>query len=149
MSHYNRGGFQQPMSGSFQGAPMGGFQGMGGMQSYGGFQNRGAMMGNMRGGSMGMRGGRGGMGANGMMGVPLGGMMGGMAGMSMGMPQMGAGMGMQGMSTPQLFLPKNALSFLLALGRSLHSVVTSSPKRSLPVHYVFGISIGYFTDAFG
>ncbi|KAL8722236.1 MAG: hypothetical protein Q9225_001223 [Loekoesia sp. 1 TL-2023] len=96
MSNYNRGGFQQPMNSGFQSSPMGGFQGMGGMQPYGGFPNRGGMMGNMRGGSMGMRGGRGGMGANGMMGMPMGGMMGGMAGMGMGMPQMGTGMGMQG-----------------------------------------------------
>lgn len=96
MSNYSRGGFQQPMSGGFQGAPMGGFQGMGAMHSYGGFQNRGGMMNNMRGGSMGMRGGRGGIAANPMMGMPMGGMMGGMAGMSMGMPQMGTGMGMQG-----------------------------------------------------
>ncbi|KAL9600626.1 MAG: hypothetical protein Q9219_003059 [cf. Caloplaca sp. 3 TL-2023] len=95
MPSYNRGGFQQPMGG-FQNPSMGNFQGMGGMQSYGGFQNRGGMMGNMRGGSMGIRGGRGGMGTNGMMGMPMGGMMGGMAGMGMAMPQMGVGMGMQG-----------------------------------------------------
>ncbi|KAL8763861.1 MAG: hypothetical protein Q9184_000457 [Pyrenodesmia sp. 2 TL-2023] len=96
-SSYNRGGYQQPMTGGFQGSPIGGFQGMGAMQSYGGFHNRGGMMGNMRGGSMGMRGGRGGMAANGMMSMPnMGGMMGGMAGMSMGMPQMGTGMAMQG-----------------------------------------------------
>lgn len=97
MSNYNRGGFQQPMTGGFQAAPMGGFQGMGGMQPYGGFQNRGGMMGNMRGASIGMRGGRGGMGANGMMGMPnMGGMMGGMAGMNMSMPTMATGMAMQG-----------------------------------------------------
>lgn len=97
MSNYNRGGFQQPMGGGFQGASMGGFQGMGGTQPYGGFQNRGGMVGNMRGGSMGMRGGRGGMAASGMMGMPnMGGMMGGMAGMNMGMPQMATGMAMQG-----------------------------------------------------
>ena len=103
-SNFNRGGFQQPVTGGFQNA-MGGFQGMGGMQSYGGFQNRGGMMGNMRGGSMGMRGGRGGMGANGIMGMPMGGMMGGMAGMGMGMPQMS----MQGMLTSP-FLYTQALS---------------------------------------
>lgn len=98
VSNYNRGGYQQPMTGGFQGSPMGGFQGMGAMQPYGGFQNRGGMMGNMRGGSIGIRGGRGGMAANGMMSMPnMGGMMGGLAGMSMGMPQMGNGMAMQGM----------------------------------------------------
>ncbi|KAL8839057.1 MAG: hypothetical protein Q9170_001893 [Blastenia crenularia] len=88
-SNYNRGGFQQPMNSGFQSSPIGAFQGMGGVQSYGGFQNRGGMMGNMRGGSMGMRGGRGGMGANGMMGMPMGGMMGGMAGQG-GFPSNGA-----------------------------------------------------------
>ena len=104
MSGYTRGGFQQPMTSVFQGAPMAGFQGlpMGGMQSYGGFQNRGGMMGGMRGGPMGMRGGRGGMSPNGIMGMPMGGMgMGGMSSpmgnMAMGMPQMNGGMGMQGM----------------------------------------------------
>ena len=101
---YNRGGFQQPVNNGFQGAPMGGFQGspMGGMQNYGGFQNRGGMMGGMRGGPMGMRGGRGGMSPSSMMGMPIGGMgMGGMGGsmggMAMTMPQMNGGMGMQGM----------------------------------------------------
>ncbi|MCJ1370144.1 hypothetical protein MMC20_001356 [Loxospora ochrophaea] len=106
---YNRGGFQQPMGGGFQGNPMGGFPGaqMGGMQPYGGFQNRGGMMGgNMRGGSMGMRGGRGGMSPNGMMGMPMGGMgmgamPGQMGGMNMGMPQMGAGIGMPGQASFQ------------------------------------------------
>ncbi|KAL8991478.1 MAG: hypothetical protein Q9177_000102 [Variospora cf. flavescens] len=96
MSNYNRGGFQQPMTGMFQGSPVGGFQGIGSMPSYGGFHNRGGMMGNMRGSPMGMRGGRVGMGPTGAMGMPnMGGMMGGMAGMSMGMPQMSAGMAMQ------------------------------------------------------
>lgn len=103
-SNYNRGGFQQPMNGGFQGGTPGGFQGnpMSGMQPYGAFQNRGGMMGGIRGGTMGMRGGRGGMGSNGMMGLPMGGMGMGMGmgnqmgGMGMGMPQMGAGMGMQG-----------------------------------------------------
>ena len=104
---YNRSGYQQPMTGGFQPPAMNGFQGpaMGGMPSYGGFQNRGGMMGGVRGGPLGMRGGRGGMTANPMMSMPMtginmGGMpgtMGGMGGMAMGMPQMGAGMGMQGM----------------------------------------------------
>lgn len=95
MSGFNRGGFQQPMTGSFQGSGMG-FQGssMGGMQPYGGFQNRGGMGGGMRGGAMGMRGGRGGM-NNGMMGMPMSGM--GMGAMGMNMPQMGGAMAMQGM----------------------------------------------------
>ena len=95
MGGYNRGGFQQPMTGGFQS----GFQPspMGGMQAYGGFQNRGGMAGGMRGGPMGMRGGRGGMGS-GIMGMPMTGMgMGPMGGMGMNMPQMGVGMGMQGM----------------------------------------------------
>ncbi|KAL8897239.1 MAG: hypothetical protein Q9207_007313 [Kuettlingeria erythrocarpa] len=97
IANYNRGGYQQPMTGGFSNSPMGGFQGMGGMQSYGGFQNRGGMMGNMRGGSMGLRGGQGGMAANEMMSMPhMGGVMGGMAGMSMGMPPIGNGMVMQG-----------------------------------------------------
>ena len=107
MSGYNnRGGYQPPMSGGFQGQQMGGFQNtpMGAIQPYGGFQNRGAMMGGMRSGPMGMRGGRGAMSPNGMMGMPMGGMgMGGMtgqmSGMGMSIPQMGGGMGMgmQGM----------------------------------------------------
>ena len=104
-SSYNRG-YQQPMTGGFQGPPMSGFQGMGGAQSFGGFQNRGGMMGSMRGGSVGMRGGRGGMNGNGMMAMPMGGMgMGNMGtqmgGLGMGMPQMAAGMGMQGMQSFQ------------------------------------------------
>jgi len=104
---YNRGGYQQPITGGFQPSQMNSFQGpaMGGLSSYGGFQNRGGMMGGTRGGPMGMRGGRGGMGPNPMMGMPMTGMnmggmpgtMGGMGGMGMGMSQMGAGMGMQGM----------------------------------------------------
>ncbi|KAL9130720.1 MAG: hypothetical protein Q9217_001157 [Psora testacea] len=57
--NYSRGGFQQPISG-FQGSGMGGYSPMAGMQPYGGFQARGGMMGGMRGGGMGMRGGRGG-----------------------------------------------------------------------------------------
>ena len=94
------------MTGGFQGPPMSGFQGMGGAQSFGGFQNRGGMMGSMRGGSVGMRGGRGGMNGNGMMTMPMGGMgMGNMGtqigGLGMGMPQMAAGMGMQGMQSFQ------------------------------------------------
>ena len=100
MSGYSRGGFQQPVTGSFQGSGMSGFQGspLGGMQSYGGFQNRGSMMGGMRGGSMGMRGGRGGINSAGMMGMPMTGMgMSTMGGMGMSMPQLNGGMGMQGM----------------------------------------------------
>lgn len=99
MSGYNRGGFQQPVTGSFQGSGLGGFQGspMGGMQSYGAFQNRGGMMGGMRAGPMGMRGGRGGINPGGMMGMPMTGMgMGAMGGIGMNMPQMSGGMGMQG-----------------------------------------------------
>ncbi|KAL8781503.1 MAG: hypothetical protein Q9213_005976 [Squamulea squamosa] len=69
MSNYNRGGFQQPMSGGYQGSTMGAFQGMSTTQPYGGFQSRGGMMNNMRSSPMGMRGGgRGGMGANGQVG---------------------------------------------------------------------------------
>lgn len=108
MPGYHRGGFQQAIAGGFQGNPMGGFQGnpMGGMSNYGGFQNRGGMMGGMRGGQLGMRGGRGGMNPNGMVGMPMGGMgMGAMGaqmnGMAMGMPQMGV-MGMQGMRPSQI-----------------------------------------------
>ena len=100
MSGYNRGGFHQPVTGSFQASGMSSFQGspMGGMQSYGGFQNRGAMMGGMRGGPMGIRGGRGGMNSGGMMGMPMTGMgMGAMGGLGMSMPQLNGGMGMQGM----------------------------------------------------
>ena len=118
MSGYNRGGFQQAMTAGFQGAPMAGFQGspMGSMQAYSGFQNRGGMMGGMRGGPMGMRGGRGGMSPNGMMGMPMGPMgMGGMGSpmgnMGMGMPQMNGGMGMQGM-------------------QGFHNFPTSNPARS-------------------
>lgn len=96
---YNRGGFQQPMTGGFQATPMTGFQGspMTNMQSYGGFQNRGGMMGGMRGGQMGMRGGRGGMIGMPMGAMGMGGLPGQMGSMGMGMPQMGAGMGLQGM----------------------------------------------------
>ena len=100
MSGYNRGGYHQPVTGSFQASGMSGFQGspMGSMQSYGGFQNRGAMMGGMRGGPMGIRGGRGGINSGGMMGMPLNGMgMGAMGGLGMGMAQLNGGMGMQGM----------------------------------------------------
>ncbi len=104
---YGNRSFSGPMptpQGGFQGPPMGGFQGgpMGGMQQFNNFHNRGGMMGGMRGGPTGMRGGRGGMGPNGMMsGMPMGGMgmgmggmpgsMGGMAG-NMGMGQMSGGM---------------------------------------------------------
>ena len=83
---------------SYQSTPMGS------MPQYGGFQNRGGMMGGMRGGSMGIRGGRGGMNSGGMMGMPMGGMGIGtmpvqISQMPMNMPQMGTGMGMQGMSS--------------------------------------------------
>ena len=101
MSGYSRGSFQQPVTGSFQGSGMGGFHGstIGGMQSYGGFQNRGGMMGGMRGGQMGIRGGRG-VNPGGMMSMPMTGMgMAGMGGMGMSMSQMGGGIGMQGMSS--------------------------------------------------
>ncbi len=100
MSSYNRGGFQQPVTGNFPGSGMGNFQGspMGGIQAYGGFQSRGGMIGGMRGGPMGMRGGRGGMTPNGMMGMPMTGMgMGGIGGMGMSMPQLNGNIGMQGM----------------------------------------------------
>jgi hypothetical protein len=95
MSGFNRGGFQQPMTGGFPGPSMG-FQGsaMGGMQPYGGFQGRGGVAGAMPGSAMGMRGGRGGM-NTGMMGMPMAGI--GMGAMGMNMPQMGGAMAMQGM----------------------------------------------------
>ena len=133
-SNYNRG-YQQPMTGGFQGSPMNGFQGMGGAQSFGGFQNRGGMMGNMRGGSVGMRGGRGGMNGNGMMAMPMGGMgMGNMGtqmgGIGMGMPQMAAGMGMQGMQSFQKILS-------LRLGpdgiRTRVRVLLRRPMTSIPM----------------
>ncbi|KAG7008851.1 RNA-dependent RNA polymerase 1 [Physcia stellaris] len=123
---YNRGGFQQPMTGGFQSTPMNAFQGLGGAQPYGGFQNRGGMMGGMRGGSVGMRGARGGMGANAMMAMPMGGMgMGNMGnqmgGLGMGMPQMGVGTGMQGM---QSFQPP---PFATGPGQYAYPVPTSNP----------------------
>ncbi len=94
MSGFNRGGYQQPMTGGFQGSSMG-FQGSAmGMQPYGSFQGRGGVAGGMRGGAMGMRGGRGAM-NNGMMGLPMGGMS--MGAMGMAMPQMGGALAMQGM----------------------------------------------------
>ncbi len=107
MGGYNRGSFQQPIAGGFQGG-MTGFQGapMGAMQPYGGFQNRGGMAGGMRGGPMGMRGGRGGI--NGIMGMPMNGMgIGTMGSMGMSMPQMNAGMGMQGMPGFHNLSPSN------------------------------------------
>ena len=112
MGGYNRGGFQQNMSGGFQATPMGGFQGssMAGMQPYGGFQNRGGMMGGMRGGQMGMRGGRGNMMGMPMGAMNMGGMPGQMAGMHMGMPQMGTGMGMQGMQSHFNYSPAIAVT---------------------------------------
>ena len=108
MSGYNRSGFQQPVTGSFQGSGMNGFQGppIGGIQSYGGFQNRGAMMGGMRGGPMGMRGGRGGMNPGGMIGMPMV-----MGGMGMSMPQMNGGMGLQGMQGSHFHPHINQLDF--------------------------------------
>ncbi len=142
MSGFNRGGFQQPMTSGFQGAPMGGYQGspMGGMQPYGGFQNRGGMMGNMRGGAMGMRGGRGGMSPNGMMGMPMGGMgMGGMGSpmgnMAMGMPQMNGGMGMQGMQDFHNY--PNTNSARSNMGPAAQAGQFSSSSR-LPVGPGFG-----------
>ncbi|KAI9778256.1 MAG: hypothetical protein M1839_008280 [Geoglossum umbratile] len=116
---YGQRSFSGPMGGGppntgFQGGPMGGFQGgsMQGMQQFGGgFPNRGGMMGGMRGGPIGNRGGRGGMaGPNGMMGMGGMGMGMGMGGgipgqMGMGggmnMGQMGAGgQGMDGFNNP-------------------------------------------------
>ena len=128
MSGYNRGSFQQPVTGNFQGSGMGGFQGppMGGLQSYGGFQNRGGMMGGMRGGPMGIRGGRGGMSPGGMMGMPMTGMsMGAMGGMGMSMPQLnGGGMGMQGMQGSYFHTPMNPAG--------LYGLSASPTGRSLP-----------------
>lgn len=103
------GGFN-PSMGSFQGNLMG--------NQFGGFNNRSGIMGGMRGGPNGMRGGRGSMG-NGMMGgmpmggMPMGGMPGGMGGMPMNMGQIGGGMpggggfnGMQPHFNPAFF-PQN------------------------------------------
>ena len=100
MPGYNRGGFQQPVTGNFQGPCMSGYQvsQIVGMQSYGGFQSLGGIMGGMRGGPMGIRGGRGGINSGGMMGMPMTGIgMGAMGGMGMSMPQLNGGMGLQGM----------------------------------------------------
>ena len=114
---YNRGGFQQPMTSGFQGAAMGGFQSspLGAMQQYNGFPSRGNIMGGMRNGQMGTRGGRGAMSPSPMMAMPMGGMgMGGMPGqmgsMAMGMPQMAAGMGMQGMQGYFTYPPNSTAS---------------------------------------
>ena len=127
MSGYNRGGFQQTVTGSFQGPGMGGFQGspLGGMQSYGGFQNRGGMMGGMRSGPMGIRGGRGGMNPSGMMGMPMTGIgMGAMGGMGMSMPQLNGGMGMQGMQGSQCHPLVNPVG--------LYGLSASRARQSLP-----------------
>ncbi len=135
MSGYNRGGFQQPVTGSFQSSGMGGFQGspMGGMQSYGGFPNRGAMMGGMRGGPMGMRGGRAGMNTGAMMGMPMTGMgMSAMGGMGMSMPQMNGGMGMQGMQGSHFHPYMNPLGLY---GSSASLVGRSSPSTPQAMHY--------------
>ncbi|CAG8973300.1 hypothetical protein HYALB_00000062 [Hymenoscyphus albidus] len=106
MGNMGGGGFNAGMG--FPNNPMAG-------QFGGGFHNRGNMMGGMRGGPNGMRGGRGGMGNNMMGGMPMGGMpmggMPGMGGMQMGMGQMngmpGGGFGgMQGHFNPTFF-PQN------------------------------------------
>ena len=135
MSGYNRGGFQQPVTASFQGSGMGGFQGspMGGMQSYGGFQNRGGMMGGMRGGPIGIRGGRGGMNPGGMMGMSMTGMgMGAMGGMGMSMPQMNGGMGMQGMQDSHIYPNMSSLGL-----HGLSPSPTGKSSSSFPqaMHY--------------
>ena len=130
MPGYSRGGFQQPVTGSFQGSGMSGFQGspMGGMQSYGGFQNRGGMMGGIRGGPMGMRGGRGGISSAGMMGMPMTGMgMATMGGMGMSMPQLNGGMGMQGMQGSHF--PPN-INPIGLYGTSVHPGGQPSPSIS-------------------
>ena len=145
MPSYNRGGFQQPMSGGFQGTPMNGFQGspMGGMQNYGGFQSRGGIMGGMRGGPMGMRGGRGAMSPSGMMGMPMGGMgMGGMgsplAGMAMGMPQMNGGMGMQGMQGFHSHSNTSTPGSSVDLSAQTDQFTSSSPFSRQPVGPGYG-----------
>lgn len=135
MPGYNRGGFQQPATGSFQNTGMGGFQGspMGGMQSYGGFQNRGNMVGGMRAGPMGMRGGRGGMNPGGMVGMPMTGMgMGAMGGMGMGMPQMSGGMGMQGMQGSHF---SSHMNFVGLRGLSASPVGQSLPSTPQAIHF--------------
>ena len=127
MSGYNRGSFQQPVTGNFQNSGMGGFQGsqMGGIQPYGGFQNRGGLLGGMRGGPIGIRGGRGGMNPGGMMGMPMTGMsMGAMGGMGMSMPQLnGGGMGLQGMQGSYFHTHMNPAG--------LHGMSASPARRSL------------------
>ena len=135
MSGYNRGGFHQPVTGNFQDSSMCGFQGspLGGMQSYGGFPNRGGMMGGLRGGPMGMRGGRGGMNPSAMMGMPMTGMgMGGMGGMGMSMPQMNGGMGMQGMQGSHFSPYLNPIGLY---GLSASPMGQSSPSIPQAVHY--------------
>jgi len=98
----NRGGFQQQMSGGYQGGQMNNFSGMNSISSGwggGGSFNRGGAVGvGIRGGNMGIRGGRGGMGNPGMIGMPMGGGM--MPNMGMGMQPMNGGMIMQGMAAP-------------------------------------------------
>jgi hypothetical protein len=101
----NMGGGFNPMSG-FAVNPMGG--------QFGGGFNRGGMMGSMRGGPGGMRGGRGVIG-NGMMGgmpmggMPMGAMAGGMGVMPMNMGQMGGGM--PGMTSPNPFRGNSSGSY--------------------------------------
>ena len=96
---YNRGGFQQPVPGSYQSGSMSGFQSpSGAMQPHNSFGGRGGMMGGGMRGGMNMRGGRGGMNQGNLMGSYMGGAM--MPNMAMGMPQMSA-MGLQGTSNFQ------------------------------------------------
>lgn len=100
---------------------------MGGMQPYGGFQNRGGMMGGIRAGAIGMRGGRGGMGVNGMMGMPMG---------NMGMPNLGAQMGAMGMGMPQMGMQgMRALSvnpYSYVLGQNTPQVAPLGGSSSIP-----------------
>jgi hypothetical protein len=103
MGGYSRGGYQQPVPGSYQSGSVStnnfsNAPAIGGMQPYNNFGNRGGMMGGgMRGGPMNMRG-RGGINQNNMMGNYMNGAMnmGGMPNMGMGMPGMGGAMNMQG-----------------------------------------------------
>ena len=102
MSGFTRGGFPHSMASGFQSSGISGYQGgpMGAMQPYGGFQGRGAIVGGVRGGQFGIRGGRAGMNPSGMMSMPMnslaiGGL--GSMNMNMNMPQMSGGMVMQGM----------------------------------------------------
>lgn len=125
MGGFNRGGYNQTGSPGFQGPSMGGFPNnpMANMQSYGGFQNRGAMMGGVRGGPMGMRGGRGGM-----IGMPMNGMGFGAMGMGMGMnmPQM-PNMGMPG-EQAALRLPVLKLSPCSIISQATHPSECFDPR---------------------